>query len=217
MAGLSRRFEKRTGVPLAIEFAPTFLIFAVVESGSDVKGSDVAILTREACNSLADDRILAKGSVVDLVRSVVGAAVRAGAAKPEIGTVEALKAALLGAQSVVYSRTGASGMYFAKLIQELGIADVVNAKATIIPNGFTAELVARGEVELAVQQVSELMAVPGVDLVGPLPIELQEPTIFSGAIFAGTQHPSMATRLLEFLASDEVAGAFQKAGLEPIR
>jgi molybdate transport system substrate-binding protein len=216
MDGLARRFEKRTGVPLAIDFAPTFLIFAQVEGG-DVNGSDVAILTREACASLAKDRILQRDSVVDLVRSMVGIAVRAGAARPEIGSVEALKAALLDAQSIVYSRTGASGIFFAKLIQELGIADAVMARATIIPSGFTAELVARGEAEFAVQQLSELIVVPGVDVVGPLPVELQQPVTFSGAIFAGSQQREMAAQLLAFLASDEVAGAFRKAGLEPVR
>jgi molybdate transport system substrate-binding protein len=215
MHGLARRFEKLTGVALAIEYAPTFLIFAQVEGG-DVKGHDVAILTREACDGLAGDHILKKGSAVDLVRSLVDVAVRAGARKPDIGSVEALKVALLDAQSIVYSRTGASGIFFAGLIGELGIADAVNAKATIIPSGFTAELVARGEAEIAVQQVSELMVVPGVDVVGPFPIELQRPVTFSGAIFAGSQQPEMAARVLEFLASTEVAPAFRKAGLEPI-
>ncbi len=216
LPGLARRFEKRTGVALTIEYAPTFLVFAQVEGG-DVRGSDVAILTREACNNLAKSGILARDSVVDLVRSLVGIAVRAGTARPDISSTEELKAVLLGAQSIAYSRTGASGIFFARLIQELGVADDVNAKATIIPSGFTAELVARGEADLAVQQLSELMVVPGVDVVGPLPADLQQPAIFSGAIFAGSQQPYMAGQLLAFLASDEVSGAYRKAGLEPFR
>jgi molybdate transport system substrate-binding protein len=215
MVGLARRFEKRTGVPLAIEFAPTFLVLAWV-TGGDVKPTDVAILTREACDSLAKDHILKQDSVVDLVRSLVGIAVRAGAPKPDIGSVEALRASLVDAQSIVYSRTGASGIFFAQLIQRLGIAEAVNAKATIIPSGFTAEVVACGEAEMAVQQVSELMVVPGIDVVGSLPSELQSPVTFSGAIFAGSQRPDMAGRLLQFLASEEGEGAFRSAGLEPV-
>ena len=135
--------------------------------------ADAAILTREGIAELAAAGILDGGSAVDLVRSRVGLAVRAGAPRPDIGTAEAFKAALLAARSISYSRLGASGVFFAGLIERLGIADAVNAKATVIPTGLTAEPVARGEVEMAIQQVSELKAVPGVDVVGPLPASLQ--------------------------------------------
>ena len=130
--------------------------------------------------------MLAPDSVADVAVSLVGVAVKAGAARPDISSVEALKAALLQAKSIAYSRIGASGVFFAELIQRLGIADEVNAKATVIPSGFTAELAARGEVELAVQQVSELMLVPGIDIVGPLPPGAESVTMFTAGVLAGS-------------------------------
>jgi molybdate transport system substrate-binding protein len=151
-----------------------------------------------------------------VARSYVGLAARAGARRPDIGSPQALKAALLGARSIAYSRIGANGILFAKLIEQLGIAQEVNAKATIIPSGFTAELAARGEVELAVQQMSELMVVPGIDVVGPLPIELQEPARFSAGVFVGSTEPRKATRFVQFLASATAAPTLQAAGLEPM-
>src|SRR6185437_11142847 len=106
-------------------------------------------------------------------------AVKAGAAHPDIATEAALGAALLGARSVAYSRLGASGIYFAQLIEQLGIASEVNARATIIPAGFTAEKLLTGEADLAVQQISELMQVGGIEVVGPIPHDLQTPAVFS--------------------------------------
>ena len=119
-------------------------------------------------------------------------------------------------RSIAYSRIGASGIFFARLIEQLGIADEVNAKATVIPSGFTAELAARGEVELAVQQVSELMVVPGVDVVGPLPIELQQPAMFSAGVFADSDEREGAARFVQFLTSAAAAPTLQAAGLEPV-
>ncbi len=105
---------------------------------------------------------------------------------------------------------------FARLIEQLGVAEEVNAKATIIPSGFTAELAARGEVELAVQQVSELMVVAGVYVVGPLPIELQQPAMFSAGVFAESAEPEQSARFVQFLTSAAAAPALQAAGLEPV-
>jgi molybdate transport system substrate-binding protein len=213
MPALRARFEQRTGTALVIDFAPTNAIMAKIEAG---EAADIAILTREGIDTLVERGVLAGRSIVDLARSYVGIAVRAGSAKPDVGSVEALKAALLQAKSIAYSRIGASGIFFAGLIERLGIADAVNAKATIVPSGFTAELVARGETELAVQQVSELMVVPGVDVVGPLPMELQSPVTFSAAMFASAQQPERAAGLLRLLSSPEAASAFEAAGLEAV-
>ena len=115
----------------------------------------------------------------DFAHSGVGLAVKAGAAKPDISTPEKFKAALLGAKSIARSKTGASGLYFAGLIERIGLADDLKDKL-IVHDGLTGEVAARGEAELAVQQVSELMQAKGVDIVGPLPGELQSITIFSG-------------------------------------
>jgi molybdate transport system substrate-binding protein len=206
-------FERTAGTTVAVEFSPTNALLAGIRNGNR---ADIAILTREGVDELAVHGILDRTSTVDLVRSLVGLAVRTGAHRPDIGTAEAAKAALLATPSIVYSRLGASGVYFAGLIERLGIADAVNAKATIIPSGLTGELVARGEVEMAVQQLSELRAVPGLDIVGPLPATLQTPGIFSAAVFTGSANADLARRLLQALASAEAAAAYSAAGLEPV-
>jgi molybdate transport system substrate-binding protein len=213
MPALAAGYERLTGTPLAIEFAPTNALMARIEAG---EGADVAILTREGADRLVEREVLRADSVVDVARSYVGLAVRSGAPKPDIASPAALKAALPGARSIAYSRIGASGIFFVRLIERLGIAEQVNAKSTVIPSGFTAELAARGEVELAVQQVSELMVVAGVDIVGPLPSELQQPAMFSAGVFADCAAPDQAARFVQFLASATAAPALQAAGLEPV-
>jgi molybdate transport system substrate-binding protein len=154
-------------------------------------------------------------SCVDLACSWVGIAVKAGAPHPNISTEPALRAALLGARSVAYSRLGASGILFAKLIERLGIASDINARAVIIPQGVTAEKLVTGEADLAVQQISELKQVTGIEVVGPIPYELQTPAVFSAGRMAATNRPDEADRLLRFLASPEVAPALRESGLEP--
>jgi molybdate transport system substrate-binding protein len=213
MPALAAEYERLTGTGLALDFAPTNGLMARIAAG---ERADVAIVTREGADQLAGRGVLREDSVVDVARSNVGLAVRAGAPRPDIGTAQALKAALLDARSIAYSRIGASGILFARLIEQLGIADEVNAKATVIPSGFTGELAARGEVELAVQQVSELMVVQGVDVVGPLPIELQQPAMFSAGVFADAAATEAAMRFVRFLTSAEAAPALQAAGLEPV-
>ncbi|HEY7269984.1 MAG TPA: substrate-binding domain-containing protein [Dehalococcoidia bacterium] len=213
LSGLIAPFERATGAEVCVSSGPTNALLARIRGG---ERADLVVLTREGINELAGLGILDAGSAVDLARSKIGLAVKAGAPKPDIGTAEALTAALLGAQSIVYSRLGASGVYFAGLIARLGIAEAVNAKAVIIPSGLTGEPVARGEAEMAVQQLSELKAVPGLDIVGPLPASLQTSTTFSAAAFAGSAHADSARALLRMLASPETAAAFKTAGLEPV-
>jgi molybdate transport system substrate-binding protein len=211
---LTAAFERATGAQVAVDLGPTNAMLTRIKGG---ERADVAILTRGGVDELSEAGILDGASTIDLVRSVVGLAVKVGAPKPDIATAEALKATLLAAHSICYSRLGASGGFFRNLIEDLGIADAVNAKATVIPTGLTAELVARGEVEMAVQQVSELKAVPGIDLVGALPATLQTPTVFSAAVFAGATDADSAHAFLEALASAEAAQAFRAAGLDPVR
>jgi molybdate transport system substrate-binding protein len=213
MPALAAGYEKLSGVHLAVEYAPTVGLMARIDAG---ERADVAILTREGADQLSARGVLRQDSVVDVVHSYVGIAVRAGARQPDIGSSEALKTALLSAKSIAYSRIGASGIFFARLIEELGIAEEVDARATIIPSGFTAELVARGEAELAVQQLSELMVVPGVDIVGPLPAPLQSPAMFSAGVFVDCTEPDGAERFLQFLTSAAAAPMLRAAGLEPV-
>ena len=146
------------------------------------EGTDVVILTKEALDDLAARGTVAAASCADLARSFVGIAVKAGADHSDIATEAALRATLLGARSVAYSRLGASGIFFAQLIEQMGIAADINACAKIIPQGFTAELLVSDEADLAVQQISELKLVGGVEVVGPIPHELQNPAVFSGDV-----------------------------------
>jgi molybdate transport system substrate-binding protein len=154
-------------------------------------------------------------SRVDLARSYVGVAVRAGAPRPDIASEMGLRATLLSARSVVYSQIGASGIFFAELIERLGIASEVNARARIIPSGLTAQLLTTGEADLAVQQVSELMLIPGTEIVGPIPKALQSPMVFAAGRLAASGSVTRSDRLLRFLASTEMASALRDSGLEP--
>ncbi|WP_043358476.1 substrate-binding domain-containing protein [Belnapia sp. F-4-1] len=172
--------EAEIGQPIAADFAPTAALLRRIEAG---EAADLAILTAEAVEALMTEGRLLPGSRRDLCISLIGMAVRAGAPRPDIATPEACRATLLSARSIAYSRAGASGIFFAGLIKRLGIAEAVNAKATVIPQGLTAELAALGEAEIAIQQVSELMAVPDIEIVGPLPEALNTRAVFSAALF----------------------------------
>ena len=214
MRALVSRCERLIGTAITVDLAPTNALLDRIASG---EAADAAILAADAIDRLADSGVLVPGSRADIALSFVGIAVRAGAAKPDISSVEALKSALLAAESVAYSRIGASGVFFADLIRRLGIADAVNAKARIVPSGFTAELAACGEAELAVQQVSELMVVPGVEVVGRLPPELESGTMFSGSVFSASDRPEAAAQFLEVLSSGESDPILRASGLEPVR
>lgn len=203
-------YEHESGVTIEAEFGPTTVLQDQIAAGT---AADAAILTEAAIDALIAAGIMAQGSRVDLARSFIGVAVRAGAPRPDIATPESFRQALLDARSIVFSAAGASGLFFAGLIERLGIADAVRAKATIIPAGLTAGPVARGEAELAVQQISELMAVPGVDIAGRLPAALHGGAIFSGGVFTGARPGADA--LLRFLSSEAAAPIFLRHGVEP--
>jgi molybdate transport system substrate-binding protein len=170
------------GFATDFRFDPTARLLAAIAAG---ERGDVAILTEQGAAQLAAQGVLLAETRRDLARSVIGLAVPSGAPKPDIWTLDAFRETLLAAPSIALSAAGASGIFLAGLIERLGIAEAVRAKATIIPQGLTAELAARGEVAIAIQQVSELMAVPGVDIVGPLPPEANEALVFTAARFAG--------------------------------
>jgi molybdate transport system substrate-binding protein len=198
------------GFAADFRFDPTARLVQAIEGG---ERGDIAILTAEGVEAQAAKGVLAAGTRVDLAHSFVGVAVRAGAPKPDIATPEAFRAALLAAPSLAYSRAGASGIFFAGLLERLGIAAEVNVKATVIPQGFTAELAARGEVALAIQQVSELMAIPGVEIVGTLPAPINIRAVFSAALFAGAG-PG-AAEFLAWLPAAMTPERLRAGGLEP--
>ena len=210
--GLAARYEAAGGAHIDADFAPTLALLDRLRGG---EGADVVILTREGLSELVHEGRVVADSCVDLARSYVGLAVTAGAVQPDIATEPALRAALLGARAVAYSRIGASGILFAQLIERLGIAAEINARAVIIPSGFTAERLVSGEADLAVQQISELKQVGGIEVVGPIPHQLQTPAVFSAGRMAASQKADRADRLLHYLASPEVALMLRDCGLEP--
>src|ERR1700754_3116067 len=207
IGGLAGRYEADSGVKIDVEFAPTLALLKRLESG---EAADVLILTREALADLAARGQVAADSCVDLARSYVGLAVKAGAQHPDISSVAALRETLLNARCVGYSRLGASGIYFAKLIEQMGIAPQINARAKVIQAGLTAELLPAGEAGLAVQQNSELKLVPGIEVVGPIPVELQQnPAVFSAGRMAASQKGEQADGVLKFLKSSAVPPALR--------
>jgi molybdate transport system substrate-binding protein len=178
--------------------------------------ADVVILASSALDELIEQGKVVAGSRVDLVRSVIGMAVRAGAPRPDISSVAALTDTLLRAKTVAYSAS-ASGVYLStELFQRLGIADRVLPKSKNAAGQRVAALVARGEAEIGFQQVSELLGEPGIDYVGPLPPEVQRVTVFSAGIVAGAQRPEEAKALIRFLGAADAIPVIRKAGLEPV-
>jgi len=178
--------------------------------------ADVLIMASAAVDDLiAQGRVVA-GSRVDLVRSSIGMAVRAGARKPDISTVEALTRALLDAKSIAYSAS-ASGVYLStELFPRLGIAQQVAAKSRRIESERVGAVVARGDAEIGFQQISELLPIAGIELVGPLPPGAQRVTIFSAGVARGSTQPAAARQLIDFLLSTAVRKVIEKSGLEPI-
>jgi molybdate transport system substrate-binding protein len=208
---LAGRYAAAGGVRTDADFAPTLALLDRLRAG---EAADVVILTREGLDEVVREGRVTAASCVDLARSYVGLAVRSGEPHPDISTEPALRAALLGARAVAYSRLGASGILFAKLIERLGIASEINGRAVVIPQGFTAERLVAGEADLAVQQISELNQVSGIEVIGPIPHPLQTPAVFSAGRMTASPRAAQSDRLLRYLASPEAAPALRESGLE---
>jgi molybdate transport system substrate-binding protein len=177
---------------------------------------DVIILSASGIDDLIKEGHIVAGSRVDLVRSDIGMAVRAGAPKPDIHTVEGLKRALLQAKSIAYSAQ-ISGVYLStELFPRLGVADQIRSKCLRVEREPVGRVVARGDAELGFQQVSELLAVPGIDFVGPLPPAVQRRSTFSAGVATRAASPDAARALIKFLISPEARAVMQASGLEPI-
>jgi len=181
--------------------------------------ADVVIMDGEAAEKLVHQGVARAGSRIEVARSQVGMVVREGAPKPDIGTVEAFRKALLAAKSIAYSDSGSGTYLSTTLFAQLGVADQVAGKSRKVrgpPSGEpVAAVVARGEAEIGFQQVSELLHVPGTSFVGPIPGELQPGFSFAGAITANANQPEAAAALLRFLSSTEAEAAIVKVGLAP--
>jgi molybdate transport system substrate-binding protein len=206
-------FAQATGDRLVPIFASPAVVKGRIEAGEAV---DVAVLSAALIDDLVRQGKLA--TRIDVSRSRMGLAVRAGAPKPDISTVEAFRQTMLNAKSIMYTDPkagGASGVHFAKVIERLGIADQVNAKTKLNSGGFNAEFVARGEIELGIQQVSEIVPVKGAELAGLFPEELQNVTTFSAAVCASAPEPDAAAGLLRFLKSPAAVRVIEANGMEP--
>jgi molybdate transport system substrate-binding protein len=215
---LAQEFEGATGHRIATEATsmgtgPTGIV-ARLERGEAI---DVVIVADADLERLISAGRIRSGTRVDLARSAIGMAVRRGAPKPDISSVDALKQTLLAAKSIAYSAS-VSGTYLStELFQQLGIADRVLPKSRRIEGGErVGAVVARGDAEIGFQQISELLPVDGIDFVGPLPAEVQRVTIFSAGVGAASTHPATAQSFIEFLASPAAVGAIRKTSLEPV-
>jgi molybdate transport system substrate-binding protein len=177
---------------------------------------DVVIVADASLVQMIEDGWVLSDSRVELARSAIGIAVRAGARKPDIGSVEALRRTLLEAESIAYSAS-VSGRYVSEeLFQRLGIADQVMGKSRRIVGERVGAVVARGEAEIGFQQISELLPIPGIDYVGPLPPEVQRVTVFSAGVAAASKDQEAARALIRFLVSPEAADTVTKTGLQPM-
>jgi molybdate transport system substrate-binding protein len=203
-------FERASGATVEIRFALTSVLKKEIEAGA---AFDIALLPRPELDALAEAGRIAAGTQTDITRSAVGLAVRAGAPKPDIGTVAALKRTLQGAKSVGYS-DGPSGAYIAELLVRLGIADEMKPK-TRLTSRPVAEIVAEGEAEIGMQQIVAILPVKGAELVGALPGELQNIIVYAAGISPGSGQSSAARTLVAFMATPEVVRMILAKGMEP--
>jgi molybdate transport system substrate-binding protein len=203
-------FERASGVKLDIHFALTSALKRDIEGGA---AFDVALLPRPELDDLARNGKIAVGTQTDITRSAVGFCVKAGAPKPDIGTVEALRRTLLAARSIGYS-DGPSGAYIAELLVRLGIGDSVKAK-TRLTSRPVAEIVAEGEAEVGMQQIVAILPVKGADLVGPLPSELQNIIVYAAGLAPDAAKSGAARTFIAFLATPEVVRLIRGKGMEP--
>jgi len=207
------QFDLARGHLTSVDFGSANSILSRILGGEE---ADLLIATGTAIDELVARGAVIAGTRVDLASAGIGVCVRAGARRPDVGSVAAFRLALLDAKSVAYTLTGQSGVYFASVIERLGIAAEIKAKAAVSAGGLIGEVVARGDAELGVQQISEILAVPGVELVGPLPPELQLMTLFSAGICTGTRQAETARALIRFLATPDTARLMRTKGLEPV-
>jgi molybdate transport system substrate-binding protein len=211
-------FERATGNKVITAYGPSMgtTVNAIPMRLERGEPADVLILVGYALEDLIKQGKVVADSRVDLVKSPIGVAVKAGAPKPDISSPDALKRALLAAKSVAYSDS-ASGVYVStEMFAKLGIAEQMKDKARKIPATPVGEIVAHGDAEIGLQQISELKPVTGIDIIGPLPSELQKITVFSAGIASVSKEPEAGKALIKFLASPAAKDTIIKSGLEPI-
>jgi molybdate transport system substrate-binding protein len=208
-------FEQATGNKLNIGYS---LIADIRKRVLDGETADVIILSRPVMDELDKQGKFASGSITNIAGTPVAVAVRAGAPKPDISTVDALKRTLLAAKSIVYAdpaKGGASGVYFAHVVDRLGIADQLKSKTILVSGAQAAEVVAKGEAEIGVGQTSEIVPVAGAQVLGPLPGEFASTTLFTGGIGVTSKVPEAAKSLIQFLTGPVASPVFTAKGFQP--
>lgn len=206
------QFERASGRKVVTTWAGTVDIIKRISAGD---GYDLIIASKSTIDDFVQAGRIENGSRVDIARTGIGIAVRRGAQRPDVRSAEALKRALVAAKAVGYS-TGPSGVYLAALFERMGIAAEMKAKSRQAPPGTTVgPLVASGDVEIGFQQISELLHADGVDVIGPLPAEIQHITVISCGIPTGANEPNAARVLVRFLAAPGARDALERAGLQP--
>ena len=211
-------FERLTGNKVLTAYGPSMgtTVNAIPVRLERGEPADVLIMVGYALGDLVKQGKVVADSRVDLVKSPIGIAVKSGAPKPDISSVDAVKRALLATKSIAYSDS-ASGVYVStEMFEKLGIADAMKDKARKIPATPVGEIVARGDAEIGFQQISEMLPVSGIDIVGQLPPELQKITVFSAGIASVSREPDAGRALIKFLASPAASAAIIKSGMEPI-
>jgi len=214
---LATEFERATGHKIVNAWGPSMGGTPQAVPNRIARGEpvDVVIVVGEALDKLIQDGKVVASSRSDLARSLIGAAVRAGTPKPDISNVEAFKRTLANAKSIAYSDS-ASGVYIETVLYKtLGVSDEIRAKSKMIPAEPVGEVVARGDAELGFQQMSELMPIRGIDVLGPLPSEIQKVTVFSAGLAAGAQEPEAGAALIKFLSAPTAAPFIKNSGMEP--
>jgi molybdate transport system substrate-binding protein len=208
-------FEKQTGHKVIVENDTVGALTKRIEGG---EAFDLAVLTPAAVNDLSSKGKFVAGSRTNLGRVGVGVVVKEGAPKPDISSVDAFKKTLLAAKSVAYidpAAGGSSGIYVAGLLDKLGVAAEVRPKAKLIPGGAVAEHIARGEAELGIHQISEILPVKGITLVGPLPADIQNYTVYAAGLGANGKESEAAKALLKTLSGPAAADVLKSKGMEP--
>lgn len=212
---IGAQFESAARCKLVVTYGPPAQIRASLLRGDP---ADVVLVGGPGIEALDKDGLIACGSKIDIAANRIGVAMRAGSAKPDIGSVEAFKRMLIAAKSIVFTdpaKGGTSGIQFAKVVERLGLAEQVRSKSILNDGSLSAELVARGDAEVAIQHVSEIVQVRGIELIGPLPEELQEITIVAAAIVKNASRPAVAKAFIDFLISPAVAAVITAKGMEP--
>ena len=208
-------FEQTTGNKLSIGYS---LIGDIRKRILDGETADVIILSRPVMEELDKQGKFTSGSITNIAGTPVALAIRAGAPKPDISTVDALKSTLLAAKSIAYAdpaKGGAAGVYFARVVDRLGIANQLKSTTILVPGAQAPELVAKGDAEIGVAQTSEIVPVAGAEVLGPLPGEFASTTFFAAGIGATTKVPEAAKLLIQFLTGPVAGPVFSAKGFQP--